>query len=292
MIEYIQGNIFTSNAKVLVNTVNTVGVMGKGVALEFKKYYPNMFDEYKKLCDEKKFDIGDLHLYKTSNKWILNFPTKKHWRNPSKIEYIEQGLQRLVQDAAKMQITDIAMPKLGCGNGGLDWELQVKPLVEKYLKKFPMNVAIYEFDKTLTPEHLTQKDIEKWLLSDPKNLSFHLFLEDLISCYTPKTLIENKYLLHNKSYNISYDDKDELFIISNQEEKIILAKEDIRMLFSALKSLGRLSHYDIPHELYHYKQEIFDFFAHLNYIVRNHDKIVLNYTESIEELELEVLDAI
>lgn len=146
MINYIKGNLFTSNSKILVNTV---GVMGKGIASDFKRIYPKMFEEYKALYDAKKFDIGELFLYKTQNKWILNFPTKKHWKSPSKIEYIEKGLIELINKANELKLNDIAMPKLGCGNGGLDWETQVKPLVEKYLKKSPINVSIYDFDKVV-----------------------------------------------------------------------------------------------------------------------------------------------
>ena len=175
MIQYIQGNLFTSNAKVLVNTVNTVGVMGKGIAADFKKIYPKMFEEYKALCENGKLNIGELFLYKTSNKWVLNFPTKKHWKSPSTVEYIEKGLQKLIEQATKLQLTDIAMPKLGCGNGGLDWEKQVKPIVEKYLKKSPINVSIYDFDKDIIPEHLKPKEIEEWLKSDPMTLTFFFF---------------------------------------------------------------------------------------------------------------------
>ena len=113
----------------------------------------------------------------------MNFPTKEHWRSPSKIEYIEKGLNSLVQQALSLQISDIAMPKLGCGNGGLGWEREVKPIVEKYLKTSPINVSIYEFDKEIIPEHLTQKDIELWLLSDPANLSFRVFFEYSWLCF-------------------------------------------------------------------------------------------------------------
>ena len=117
MISYIKGNLFTSNAKILVNTVNTVGVMGKGIAADFKRIYPKMFEEYSFRCESKKLDIGNLFLYKTPNKWILNFPTKRHWKSPSKLEYIEEGLKKLVAQANELQLNDIAMPKLGCGNG-------------------------------------------------------------------------------------------------------------------------------------------------------------------------------
>ena len=292
MIQYIRGNLFTSNAKVLVNTVNTVGVMGKGIAYDFKKYYPKMFEEYKQLCDKNKFNIGDLNLYKTTNKWILNFPTKEHWRSPSQLDFIEKGLQRLVEDAHKLQINDIAMPKLGCGNGGLDWESEVKPLVEEYLKKSPINVSIYEFDKDIIPEHLTQKDIEEWLLSEPENLSFKLFFEDLLNEYRQKTLFIEKTKLANQEYIINYKENEELFAIQNDEKQFILSKEDIKTMFFTLKNRGKLCTDDIAHELYNYRDEIFDFFARLNYVLKNEDKIILNYTKKADISSLEILDVL
>lgn len=290
MIQYIRGNLFTSNAKILVNTVNTVGVMGKGIASDFKKYYPKMFEEYKQLCDMNQLNIGDLHLYKTTNKWILNFPTKEHWRSPSKIEFIEKGLQRLIQDAHKLQINDIAMPKLGCGNGGLDWDSQVKPIVEKYLKKSPINVSIYDFDKDIIPEHLTQKDIEEWLLSEPENLSFRLFFEDLLNIYKKKTLFLEHFSLNNQEFIVNYDEKERLFAIQNNNQKFILSKEDIKTMFFTLKNRGKLCYEDIAHELYAYKDEIFDFFTKLNYVLKNTDKIILNYTQKADISKLEILD--
>ena len=83
MITYVVCDLFQSPARVLVNTVNTVGVMGKGIAKDFKRIYPDMFREYQRICERNSFDIGDLWLYKTTNKWVLNFPTKRHWRQPS-----------------------------------------------------------------------------------------------------------------------------------------------------------------------------------------------------------------
>ena len=85
MLMYIEGNIFESPAQVLVNTVNTVGVMGKGIALKFKKIYPEMYKNYRYYCENKQFNMGNLYLYKTPGKWVLNFPTKINWRNPSKL---------------------------------------------------------------------------------------------------------------------------------------------------------------------------------------------------------------
>ena len=290
MIQYINGNLFTSNAKVLVNTVNTVGVMGKGIAADFKKYYPDMFSEYKRRCLNNELNIGDLFLYKTSNKWILNFPTKKHWRSPSKIEYIEAGLKKLVEEASNLQITDIAMPKLGCGNGGLDWETEVKPIVEKYLKKSPINVSIYEFDKDITPEHLKPKEIEDWLLSDPENLTFKLFYEDILNLYGKKNLFEDTTILNDDGYHLHYDNSNLMFTIEKKDFKLNLSKDDIKTMFFTLHNLGKLDKDDIYHDLYQYHDIIFDFFSKPNYILRDKDKVILNYTKKAQNIEVETLN--
>lgn len=143
MITYIEGDIFESGAKVLVNPVNTAGVMGKGLALEFKKRYPAMFEAYRRLCEDGQFQVGDLWLYKADDKWILNFPTKRHWREKSTLDIIETGLQKFAAIYAQEGIASIAFPKLGSGLGGLDWETQVKPLMERYLGELPIEIWIY-----------------------------------------------------------------------------------------------------------------------------------------------------
>lgn len=143
MITYDQGDLFQSNAKVLVNPVNVMGVMGKGLALEFKKRYPAMFEEYRTLCENGQFKIGDLWLYKASDKWVLNFPTKQHWREPSTVEIIQAGLKKFIVTYEEDGITSIAFPKLGSGLGGLDWEKQVRPIMEQYLQTLPIEILIY-----------------------------------------------------------------------------------------------------------------------------------------------------
>ena len=97
MIEYIEGDIFESPAQVIVNPVNTIGVMGKGLALEYKKRYPQMFEKYKSVCEKKQLTIGKLMLLYEAVHWLLLFPTKENWRDQSKLEYIESGLQKSVQ---------------------------------------------------------------------------------------------------------------------------------------------------------------------------------------------------
>lgn len=137
--------IFDSNAQTLVNTINCVGVMGKGIALEFKNKYPAMFDKYKSFCDKGVFKPGVLWIYKAEDgKWILNFPTKVDWRNPSEMSYIEAGLQKFVEIWKEKNITSIAFPLLGCNNGGLNPD-EVIPLMEKYLNQCEgLDVTIYD----------------------------------------------------------------------------------------------------------------------------------------------------
>ncbi len=186
MILYVRGNLFQSPAQVLVNTVNTVGVMGKGVALEFKRLYPEMYKEYRKLCEQGQFEIGKLWLYKSPNKWVLNFPTKKHWRYPSKISYIEAGLKKFVESYIDLDIHSIAFPPLGCGNGQLDFESQVRPLMEKYLRNLPIDVFIHPDRESEFIEHLNQKSMRKWLRTEPSSLPFSEVWEDLVDLLNDK----------------------------------------------------------------------------------------------------------
>lgn len=183
MITYVIGDLFHSPAKVLVNTVNVVGVMGKGIAKDFKTIFPEMFQVYQKLCEQKKIDIGKLQLWRGSNKWVLNFPTKKHWRNPSKPEYIEAGLKTFLEGYARNSISSVAFPQLGCGHGELDWEKQVRPLMEKHLSNLPIEVFIhlYKNDPYASPEHRDVEETKRWLRSEPESLAFSEVWEDLLS---------------------------------------------------------------------------------------------------------------
>ena len=199
MITYIDGNLFESPAKVLVNTVNTKGVMGKGIALRFKRIYPPMFEIYQDYCEQGRLEIGRLFLYKTRHKWILNFPTKKHWRNPSRIEYIEAGLRTFTASYAEMRITTIAFPALGCGNGELDYEAQVKPLMEKYLGKLSIPTLIYLAKQRIgPPEHRDAKNISDWLRSEPSALPFEEVWQDIVRILHRRT--EFKTRARSNSY--------------------------------------------------------------------------------------------
>jgi O-acetyl-ADP-ribose deacetylase (regulator of RNase III)/uncharacterized protein YwgA len=148
MIAYITGNIFESPAQALVNTVNTVGVMGKGIALQFKNEFPKNFRDYAQACKIGTLQIGQLLVVEDNSllygsKKIINFPTKTDWRKPSEYPYIEQGLVDLVRIIKEQQITSIAIPPLGAGNGGLDWH-KVKGLMDSYLSGLNCAISIYE----------------------------------------------------------------------------------------------------------------------------------------------------
>jgi O-acetyl-ADP-ribose deacetylase (regulator of RNase III) len=137
------GDIFDSDACTLVNTVNCVGVMGKGIAQEFKKRYPDMFREYVRLCAEHKLKPGQPYYYSDlTGASIINFPTKDNWRSPSKLSYIRDGLQWFRDNYARLGIVSIAFPPLGCGNGGLDWD-DVGPLMFAMLSDLPIDITIF-----------------------------------------------------------------------------------------------------------------------------------------------------
>ena len=131
MINYVRGNIFDSPAECIVNPVNCQGVMGKGLALQFKNRYPKMFQDYRKTCASGELYIGSIHSFKEDGKIIVNFPTKIEWRNKSKIEFIDAGMKALVSFLKEKDIKSVAIPPLGCGLGGLKWE-EVQTCIEKY----------------------------------------------------------------------------------------------------------------------------------------------------------------
>lgn len=148
MIILKEGNLLNDHADALVNTVNCVGVMGKGIALQFKQAYPMMFTEYQKACRKEEVQPGKMHVFDTkslfSPKFIINFPTKRHWKSKSRMEDIESGLVDLVKVVKDLGIKSIAVPPLGCGNGGLKWS-EVRRMIEKAFEQLPsVEVHLYE----------------------------------------------------------------------------------------------------------------------------------------------------
>ena len=148
MTKFQKGDILQSDAQALVNTVNCVGVMGRGLALQFKKAFPENFKFYAQACERGGVRLGSMLVYDlnrmTGPRYIINFPTKQHWKNPSRLGDIEAGLNDLVKTVGQLHIQSIAIPALGCGLGGLNWS-GVRPLIEAAFEAVPeLQVAIFE----------------------------------------------------------------------------------------------------------------------------------------------------
>ncbi|EFI34820.1 Appr-1-p processing domain protein [Desulfonatronospira thiodismutans ASO3-1] len=153
MIEHVQGNILNAQTEALVNTVNCVGVMGKGIALQFKKAFPENFKTYRNACQRGEVKPGRMFVFDTGQelpRYIINFPTKRHWRDKSRYEDIEAGLQALVKEITARNISSIAVPPLGSGLGGLDWA-KIKPMIERAFSDLP-NVQIQLFKPEGSPQ--------------------------------------------------------------------------------------------------------------------------------------------
>lgn len=148
MIKILNGNIFESDTEAIVNPVNCVGVMGKGLALQFKNKYPENFNAYFKACQSKEIQPGKVFIFKIESeknpKYIINFPTKKDWRNNSCLEDIESGLKSLINEIKCLKIKSISIPPLGCGLGGLDWKI-VRSIIEKSFNEIKeIEVKLFE----------------------------------------------------------------------------------------------------------------------------------------------------
>ena len=159
----ITGNIFTTKCDVIVNTVNCVGVMGAGIALECRLRYPEMHLRYIELCNRNLIQIGKLWLYKSDEKWILNFPTKRHWRLPSRVEFIDAGLRKFVEVYEEKNIRSIAFPMLGTDKGGMKIETSLN-LMKQYLDPLPIDIELYQYDE-LASDDLYDK-LSNFLLSN------------------------------------------------------------------------------------------------------------------------------
>jgi O-acetyl-ADP-ribose deacetylase (regulator of RNase III) len=148
MISKGTGNIWEADAEALVNTVNCVGIMGKGIALEFKRTFPKNFRAYQTACSLREITPGKMFIFDNGllfrPHYIINFPTKTHWKYPSKMEYIDSGLKALIHSVQQRGITSIAIPALGCGNGGLNWN-DVRPRIEcAFAPLDTVNVLLFE----------------------------------------------------------------------------------------------------------------------------------------------------
>lgn len=209
MIKCVTGNLLESNAEILINTVNCEGFMGKGIAYQFKMRYPQNNIDYVKACRNKTLTIGKLHYYKEDGKIIVNFPTKDKWRNKSKIEYIEKGMEQLQTLIPQLNAKSIAIPPLGCGNGGLEWT-EVKSIILDKIRCFEEShdIYIYEPSKNYIP---TVKEVPRLSLSALILMQMKLQLKKFNTLRLQKTayfmniFLKDKYFKFKKHKFGPYD---------------------------------------------------------------------------------------
>lgn len=179
MITYVYSDLFYSPARVLVNPVNTMGAMGAGLAYDFKRYFPEMFTQYQDLCRADQFDVGQLMLYKTPHKWVLNFPTKKHWRAESKLDYLEAGLQKFAATFATLNLVSVSFPLLGTGSGSLP-TAEVRPLMEAYLGGLPITIFIHILPEGEEKHRAGRTRLQTWLRQPPQDVTFEEFWKQVV----------------------------------------------------------------------------------------------------------------
>ena len=209
MFRFTQGDILKANTEAIINTVNTVGVMGKGIALAFKKAYPDNYRKYKQACEASELQVGRMLVYETGlpqPRIIVNFPTKKHWRHPSKYEYIASGLEALKENIRAHQIRSISIPPLGCGNGGLDWS-RVKPMILEALKELAEEVDILLYEPGYVPERRQVKPVTK--LTPARAMLLQLIRQYQMLGEEPNALVIQKlaYLMQScgEPLNLRYE---------------------------------------------------------------------------------------
>jgi O-acetyl-ADP-ribose deacetylase (regulator of RNase III) len=168
MYEITNKSIFNVDAQVIVNAVNTVGIMSAGIALEFKLRFPDMYKDYYDRCAKGQVELGKPYLYGN----VLNFPTKDHWKTPSKTEWIDQGLHHFVRNYKNLGIKSIAFPKLGCGRGGLDW-IKIQKMMIYYFEPL-QDIDIKICLDTAEPEGLERKMMD-FVMSRNPELHFERF---------------------------------------------------------------------------------------------------------------------
>ena len=262
MLTYLNTNLFKSPAQALVNAVNTVGVMGKGIALEFKNLYPDMYAAYRHRCKAGQLTIGKLFIYRTPNKVIVNFPTKQHWRQRSKVAYIQAGLEEFTKRYQDYSISSISFPQLGCGNGELDWETEVKPIMEQYLKPLPIPVYIHLFPNRpdFVPERLDTSYVQQ-LQSEREIIPFIQVWNDLQAITAARK--------HSNGVEQIGSFSDEMIKFKKGDsDSDTIYRQDIEDLWNTLRLTGTVSEDRVPEPIRAdgMTEEIFRLLAQLPYV--------------------------
>ena len=232
----VSGNIFNTKAMAVVNTVNCVGAMGKGIALDFKLRFPEMFKEYQRICFQHLLKPGQILPYKKSSPIILNFAIKDDWKEPSKIEWIEETLKKFVDNYKKLGITSVAFPWMGAMNGGLPIEV-IKELTRKYLSSLDdIDIEVYDFDPNVPCElYRSLQEIvfsEKFKLSELEVLSniksrYWIKIIDAVNDPNTKSINNLRHYIVNGKRIIGKTNIERLFVFLTmyKDEKLPIIKD-------------------------------------------------------------------
>lgn len=270
MIITVVSDVLQSPAQVLVNAVNTVGVMGKGIAHDFKLCYPDMFARYRDLCQGGNFDTGRLMLYRTSHKWVLNFPTKTHWRANTRLDDLRAGLERFAATYAELGITSVSFPRLAGDSDGLDWQHDVKPLMEHLLDPLPLPVYVHEYDPDdpyLAAESRNIRSVRAWLEGDPQPVAFARFWRDV------SRLLRNNErqftTVDGEAFTIGRDKRRRgrsLVILGANPQPVFLSESVLADLWGYVRSAGYAHPRNFPGGLDAYAPYITGLLRELDYV--------------------------
>ncbi|MGJ3240027.1 MAG: macro domain-containing protein [Anaerolineae bacterium] len=244
MIHYIHGDLFYSPARVLVNPVNTVGAMGSGIAHDFKRFFPEMYEQYRDLCQRDAFNIGQLLLYRGSHKWVLNFPTKRHFRATATLNHIEDGLKKFVQIYAEQGITSVSFPALGAGDDALDWA-EVKPVMEGYLDPLPIAVYVHLHTINTASQRRSIRIMKHWLTQRPAQVTFARFWQELVA------LAQQPHTAHDFPFKLVATvaqgrQRLSLKLLPRQGETIFLPETQLRDLWQYVVRAGYVLPQNLP----------------------------------------------
>ncbi len=215
--------------------------MGKGIAAVFKQLYPDMYTRYRKLCEGGRLDVGMLYIYRTPNKIIVNFPTKRHWRQRSQSEYIEAGLRKFVEHYMDYGISSVSFPQLGCGHGELSWETQVKPLMEHYLHDLPIPVYIHLYPTApdFVPERL-DVGYARQVRLERQRVSLGQLWDDL------RTLVGDSFSLTLFGPVVTMNDEQISFgFTTGNTRPVVVYREDVEDIWNTLRLRGTVGRSDV-----------------------------------------------
>jgi O-acetyl-ADP-ribose deacetylase (regulator of RNase III) len=273
MIVYVVGEHYQSPARVLVNPVNTVGVMGSGHAFDFKRFFPDMFTHYQDLCQQDRFNIGELLLYKTPHKWILNFPEKGHFRANVRAEHIADGLKKFAGIHSEQGITSASFPALGQDDDKLDWDNEIRPMMEAYLNPLPILVYVHlnEPDNPYNNPKRNIRSVRSWLMGQTRHITFDKFWRDIKSIVQTKPnikLLDSTLGRFHVGVATGRNKRGRNLVLRINEtpKPVYLSQSLLIDLWNYVTRTGYVLPHNLPNELDKYARYIVPLLSQLHYV--------------------------